>query len=65
MNPDKIVIRAIDRESGYIVSELYRTFKYKVTLTNPTTAEMIKYVNNSLLAAKIFFVNEVKICAKN
>jgi len=42
MNPDEIVIRAIDRESGDIVSKLYRTFKCKVTLTNPTTAEMIK-----------------------
>src|SRR5512145_89687 len=50
MNPDKIVVGAIDRKSGDVVSELYRTFECEVTRTNPATAEMIKYANNSLLA---------------
>ena len=65
MHPDKIVIGAIDRKSGDLVSELYRTFECEITLTNPTTAEMIKYVNNSLLATKISFANEIgNICKK-
>ena len=63
MHPDKIVIGAIDRKSGDLVSELYRTFECEVTLIDPTTAEMIKYVNNSLLATKISFANEIgNIC---
>jgi UDPglucose 6-dehydrogenase len=65
MHPDKIVIGAIDRKSGDLVSELYRTFECEITLTNPATAEMIKYANNSLLATKISFANEIgNICKK-
>lgn len=65
MNPDKIVIGAIDRRSGDLVSELYRTFECEVTRTGPATAEMIKYANNSLLATKISFANEIgNICKK-
>lgn len=65
MHPDKIVVGAIDRRSGDLVSELYRTFECEVTRTNPVTAEMIKYANNSLLATKISFANEIgNICKK-
>jgi UDPglucose 6-dehydrogenase len=65
MHPDKIVIGSIDQKSGDLVSELYRTFECGITRTNPVTAEMIKYANNSLLATKISFANEVgNICKK-
>ncbi len=63
MHPDKIVVGAIDERSSFVVSELYRGLDCEVTHTNPRTAEMIKYVNNSLLATKISFANEVgNIC---
>jgi UDPglucose 6-dehydrogenase len=65
MHPDKIVVGAIDKKSGDLVSELYRTFKCEVTRTNLSTAEMIKYANNSLLATKISFANEIgNICKR-
>lgn len=63
MHPDKIVVGAIDERSGFVVSELYRGLDCEITHTNPRTAEMIKYVNNSFLATKISFANEVgNIC---
>ena len=63
MHPDKIVVGAIDERSFFVVSELYRKLDCEVTHTNPRTAEMIKYVNNSFLATKISFANEVgNIC---
>ncbi len=63
MHPDKIVVGAIDERSGFAVAELYRRLDCTVTRTNPRTAEMIKYVNNSFLATKISFANEVgNIC---
>lgn len=63
MHPDKIVVGAIDERSFFVVSELYRRLDCEVTHTNPRTAEMIKYVNNSFLATKISFANEVgNIC---
>ncbi len=65
MNPDKIVVGAIDEKAGKTVSELYRPLDCEVTHTNPRTAEMIKYVNNSFLATKISFANEIgNICKK-
>ncbi|MCQ1535110.1 UDP-glucose/GDP-mannose dehydrogenase family protein [Methanosarcina sp. KYL-1] len=65
MHPDKIVVGAIDRKAGDLVSELYRDFGCEVTRTIPRTAEMIKYANNSFLATKISFANEIgNICKK-
>jgi UDPglucose 6-dehydrogenase len=65
MHPDKIVIGSIDQKSGDLVSELYRAFECEITRTNPAAAEMIKYANNSLLATKISFANEIgNICKK-
>jgi UDPglucose 6-dehydrogenase len=63
MHPDKIVVGAIDERSSFVVSELYRKLDCEITRTNPGTAEMIKYVNNSFLATKISFANEIgNIC---
>lgn len=63
MHPDKIVVGSMDKKSGDIVASLYSGLKCEVTRTNPRTAEMIKYVNNSFLATKISFANEVgNIC---
>ena len=65
MHPDKIVVGSIDARSGNLVSELYRSFECEITRTNPRTAEMIKYVNNSFLATKISLSNEIgNICKK-
>jgi len=65
MHPDKIVVGANDRKAGDLVSELYRSFDCEVTRTIPRTAEMIKYANNSFLATKISFANEIgNICKK-
>ncbi|MCD4702753.1 MAG: UDP-glucose/GDP-mannose dehydrogenase family protein, partial [Methanosarcinaceae archaeon] len=65
MHPDKIVVGAVDERTSAIVSELYRALDCEITQTIPRTAEMIKYVNNSFLATKISFANEIgNICKK-
>ncbi len=65
--PDRIVIGAYDETSKKIVEKIYAIFpdvkKHHVDLT---TAEMIKYAANSLLATLISFSNEVaNLCAKS
>ncbi|HUW68309.1 MAG TPA: UDP-glucose/GDP-mannose dehydrogenase family protein [Candidatus Nanoarchaeia archaeon] len=63
MHPDKILVGAIDERSDKIVASLYTGLDCEITHTNPKTAEMIKYVNNSFLATKISFSNEIgNIC---
>ncbi len=71
MHPDKIVVGAIDQRSDYTISALYAGLECQIkhtcqiTHTDPGTAEMIKYVNNSFLATKISFSNEIgNICKK-
>jgi len=59
MNPDRIVIGALDQKSGDLVESIYFNFTAPVLRTNLKTAEMIKYTANSFLATKISFINEV------
>ncbi len=65
--PDKIVIGSLDEKSRTALDELYRPFDSKVhrIYTELSTAEMIKYAQNSALAARISFINEIaNICEK-
>ena len=60
MYPDRIVIGGIDERSLEALAALYTAFGgVPVIRTNPSTAEMIKYASNSLLAAMISFSNEI------
>jgi len=63
LNPDRIVVGSIDRKSGNVVDELYKTFDCKKMRTDLKTAEMIKYASNALLATKISYANDIgNIC---
>jgi UDPglucose 6-dehydrogenase/GDP-mannose 6-dehydrogenase len=65
MHPDRIVLGGIDDRTHAVLEELYAPFKgVDVLRTNNTTAEMIKYTSNSLLATMISFANEIgNLCA--
>ena len=62
MKPDRVVIGTDSPETAEIMRELYRPF---VRTNNPIyvmsnrSAELTKYVANSLLATKISFINEI------
>ncbi len=63
MNPDRIVLGAGDRQAAEQVAKLYEPLKAPIMITDPRTAEMIKYASNSFLATKISFINELaSIC---
>src|SRR5262245_54750240 len=59
LNPDRIVIGCEDPESAVRVSELYRGVHAPVLVTDPASAEMIKYASNAFLATKISFINAI------
>ena len=62
MNPDRIVIGTNSPRARKVMAELYRPFLKKrvpLLLTNPETAELIKYASNAFLATKISFINEL------
>ncbi len=65
MNPDRVVIGAYDDRSFSTLEKMFKPLDSRIIRTSPTTAEMIKYTSNSLLAAKISFANEVaRVCEK-
>jgi UDPglucose 6-dehydrogenase len=65
-HPDRLVLGSIDARTGDALRELYSSFDAAVPriVTNPTTAEMIKYASNAVLATLISFSNEIAgLCA--
>jgi UDPglucose 6-dehydrogenase len=63
MKPDRVVLGSNDREAARRVAELYGPLKAPVLITDPETAEMVKYASNAFLATKISFINEIaSIC---
>ena len=59
LHPDRIVIGSDDQHAAARVSDLFRTLNAPVIVTDPASAEMIKYASNAFLAAKLSFVNAV------
>lgn len=57
MEPDRIVVGAYDPADAEKVASLYRSLDTEVVVTDPTSAEMIKYANNAYLAARLTFAN--------
>ena len=66
MLPDRIVLGGIDERACDALQGLYGDFPADIPRlrTNTTTAEMIKYASNALLATGISFANEISnLCA--
>jgi UDPglucose 6-dehydrogenase len=57
LDPDRVVVGSWEESDGQIVADLYRDLDTQVVLTDPTSAEMIKYASNAYLAARLTFVN--------
>jgi UDPglucose 6-dehydrogenase len=64
-HPDRLVLGGIDTRTHDLLRELYSSFDEAVprVMTNTTTAEMIKYASNAVLATMISFSNEIaRLC---
>jgi UDPglucose 6-dehydrogenase len=59
LNPDRIVIGADDPAAAARVASLFSELKAPIIVTDPASAETIKYACNAFLATKISFVNAV------
>ena len=68
-NPDRVVIGEHDRRAGSVIEKLFKKFykgkKVPILRMNTVSAEMVKYVSNSILATKVSFINEIaNICER-
>jgi UDPglucose 6-dehydrogenase len=57
LNPDRVVIGTEDRSTAARVASLFLGLTAPVIVTDPASAETIKYAANSFLATKLSFVN--------
>ncbi len=67
LHPDRIVIGAASEEARAVMRELYRPFagEEKIIFMDPASAEITKYAANTMLAARISFMNEIaQLCDK-
>lgn len=68
LEPDRIVIGVSSERAEGILREIYKPITdkgYPLLVTNPPTAEIIKYASNTFLATKISFINMIAdLCEK-
>ncbi|MGH1488904.1 MAG: UDP-glucose dehydrogenase family protein [Acidimicrobiales bacterium] len=59
LQPDRIVIGSQDQEAAIRVAALYSRIAAPIMVTDPVSAETIKYASNAFLASKLSFVNAI------
>lgn len=59
LNPDRIVIGADDEVAAIKVAGLFLRTSAPLVVTDPATAETIKYASNAFLATKVSFINAI------
>jgi len=59
LNPDRVVIGTDDQAAAGRVASLFQSVNAPVIVTDPATAETIKYACNAFLATKVSFANAI------
>ncbi len=59
LRPDRVVIGCDDQAAALRVSSLYDRISAPVIITDPASAETIKYAANAFLATKLSFINAI------
>lgn len=59
LKPDRVVVGSDNREAALKVAGLYEKVGAPVLVTDPASAETIKYAANAFLATKISYINAV------
>ncbi|MGI8791708.1 MAG: UDP-glucose dehydrogenase family protein [Acidimicrobiales bacterium] len=59
LHPDRIVIGSEDQAAAIRVASLFSAINAPVIVTDPASAETIKYASNAFLATKLSFVNAI------
>ena len=59
LHPDRVVIGCDDQAAAVCLASLYLSLAAPLMVTDPASAETIKYASNAFLATKISYVNAV------
>ena len=65
LDPDRVVIGADDHDAAVRVASLYAKIAAPILITDPLSAELIKYASNAFLASKLSYINAIgEICER-
>lgn len=64
LHPERVVIGADDADVAVRVAGLHLRLAAPVLVTDPTSAELIKYASNAFLATKLSFMNSIASLAE-
>jgi UDPglucose 6-dehydrogenase len=59
LKPDRVVVGGDDRSAAIAVGALYDGVGAQIVVTDPASAETIKYAANAFLATKLSFINAI------
>jgi UDPglucose 6-dehydrogenase len=59
LKPDRVVVGSDDQAAAMKVASLYDDLSTRVIITDPASAETIKYAANAFLATKLSFINAI------
>ncbi|MCX6519259.1 MAG: UDP-glucose/GDP-mannose dehydrogenase family protein [Actinobacteria bacterium] len=59
LRPDRVVVGCDDRSAAIAVGNLYDKVRAQIIVTDPASAETIKYAANAFLATKLSFINAI------
>ena len=59
LKPDRVVVGSDDQAAALKVASLYDGLSTRVIITDPASAETIKYAANAFLATKLSFINAI------
>ena len=63
LRPERVIIGCDDRNSADRIAELYVSVNSQIFITDPQSAELIKYASNAFLATKVTFINSIaRLC---
>jgi UDPglucose 6-dehydrogenase len=65
LHPDRIVVGSDDQGAAIRVAALYLGVPAPLIVTDPATAELIKYAANAFLATKLSFINAIAAVAEH
>lgn len=64
LNPERVVVGADSEEVAFRVAALHLRLSAPLLVTDPASAELIKYASNAFLALKISYVNAIAAVAE-
>jgi UDPglucose 6-dehydrogenase len=65
LHPDRVVVGSDDQSAAIRVASLYLGVPAPFIVTDPATAELIKYAANAFLATKLSFINAISALAEH